>query len=118
MNILSQKYPIFKDSESIVVGSLKENTKIGRIDETDVTLILGERLKKHLEFDKEQQKIMVRKYHFGKLGKNADKEALKIPDELKPFLQLDNSITTYTQSMYGSIDVKNLLPSLKNVMKY
>ena len=59
MEILSEKFPIFKDFSTIVVGSLKEVTKIGQIDETDVTLMLSDRLKKHLEFDRKEQRIMM-----------------------------------------------------------
>ena len=80
---------------------MKEGTKIGKIDETDVTLILSEKLKIHLEFDRKQQRIMVRKYHYDQLGEDVEGTYLQLPDELKQFLQAEDS-----RIYYGSIDVK------------
>ena len=69
LNLMSAKFPIFKGVSTIVVGSLKEQTKIGDIDEADIVLALSEDFNKdQLNFDKEQQKIMVRKFVYDSLG--------------------------------------------------
>ena len=83
---LSQKFSIFEGSTPIVVGSLKEGTKIGKIDETDITLILSERLKIHLEFDRKQQRIMVRKYHYKELGEDVKETNLQLPAPVSSLL--------------------------------
>ena len=72
---------------TIVVGSLKEQTKIGDIDEADIVLALRESFNKdQLNFDKKEQRIMVRKYFYDKVGNNAKKIELQLPEELKPFV--------------------------------
>ena len=44
----------------IVIGSLKENTRLFSLDETDVTLMLGDDVTKHLFFNGDNQKVEIR----------------------------------------------------------
>ena len=100
LNKMSETVPIFRYVSTIVVGSLKEQTKIGDIDEADVTLTLRDSLQNQLNFDKYTQKIMVRKYYYDKVGDGAMKSLLKLPKELEPFL----SEVTEDSEYYGHID--------------
>ena len=47
---MSEEFPIFKDVIAITVGSIKEQTKIGKIDETDVLLAMDKKYQKYFEF--------------------------------------------------------------------
>ena len=104
---MSEEFPIFKDVATIVVGSLKEGTKLGGVDEADVTLALCEKYQKHLNFDKKLQKIMVRKYIYENISEGGQKIKLEIPEELKPFiLKLKDSDQEhiFVGEYYGFID--------------
>ena len=83
MKKMSEEFPIFRDVISAVVGSLKEQTKIGKIDETDVALIFSaekiREFKNHLEFDPKLQKFKVKKIDDTGMR-------IELPDELKPFV--------------------------------
>ena len=107
LNLMSDKFPIFKGVSTIVVGSLKEQTKIGEIDEADIVLALNETFNQNqLNFDKEKQKIMVRKYFYDRVSKSewdfAQKKELLLPEELKLFV----SDVTADEEYYGHIDTK------------
>ena len=55
VNKIGEKYPIFKNPTLIIVGSLKEGTKIGFVDESDVALLLNKKYEKgYFEFDEKQ----------------------------------------------------------------
>ena len=98
---MSRRFKIFEDVSVIIVGSLKEGTKIGDIDEADVTLALSEDFQIHLEFDRLRQKIMVRKYFYNKLENNVSVvEFLNLPDKLKPFVCETDADAKY----FGSIN--------------
>ena len=75
VNKVAEKYAIFKDPQLIIVGSMKENTRVGEIDESDVALLLNEKYKgqNYFKFDDEEQKIVV----------NVQK---KIPQEIQEFV--------------------------------
>ena len=52
--------PLFRDLTRMVVGSMKENTKIGDVDEIDLVFLLNEIYeKKYFKFDEKLQKIVV-----------------------------------------------------------
>ena len=58
LNKIGEKYPLFKNPEMIIVGSLKEGTKIGFIDEADVALLLNKKYDKgYFEFDERRQSV-------------------------------------------------------------
>ena len=61
VNKVAEKYAIFKDPQLIIVGSMKEHTRVGEIDESDVVLLLNEKYKgqNYFKFDDEEQKIVV-----------------------------------------------------------
>ena len=104
---MSEVFPIFKDVATIVVGSLKEGTKLGGVDEADVTLALCEKYQKHLNFDKKLQKIMVRKYIYENISEGGQKIKLDIPEELRTFiLKLKDSDQEhiFVGEYYGFID--------------
>ena len=56
MEKISQKFSIFSGTDVILVGSLKENTKISHLDEADCLLVLDSK-KNFEEFDENEQKI-------------------------------------------------------------
>ena len=56
-NRVAQNHPIFKGAELLVVGSMKEGTKVGAIDEADMMLIGNSRLKEYFWFDDDNQEI-------------------------------------------------------------
>ena len=41
----------------MIVGSMKENSRVGEVDEADITLLLDEKYKNFFIFDQENQKI-------------------------------------------------------------
>ena len=49
--------PIFKNTEVVVVGSLKEHSKINCVDEADCLLVLDKKYGEYLEFKPESQTI-------------------------------------------------------------
>ena len=54
VNKIGEKYPIFKNPTLIIVGSLKEGTKIGFVDELDMALLMNKKYEKdYFEFDEE-----------------------------------------------------------------
>ena len=59
MKEISKHFSIFSGTEVVVVGSLKENTKISRLDEADCLLVLDKEknFEEYLEFDEESQSI-------------------------------------------------------------
>ena len=89
---MSVAYPIFKNVISIVVGSIKEQTKIGKIDECDVLLVLDKRYKKFFEFDTRNQKVGIKRTH-----SQQDKrmEDLELPEELKMFVTNEEESDKY-----------------------
>ena len=82
---MSTKYPIFKNASPMVVGSLKEETKIFKIDEADILTSADENIKKFLSFDKKQQRIKIKKQY-------DDYNRLDLPDWLKIFLSGDELV--------------------------
>ena len=58
LNKISKDYdPIFKNTEVVIVGSLKERTKINEVDEADCLLVLDKKYGEYLEFKSESQTI-------------------------------------------------------------
>ena len=61
---MSERFPIYKDVRSIIVGSVKERTKVGKIDEVDVILSFANKdqdeYKQMFEFDAESHQIKVK----------------------------------------------------------
>ena len=86
---MSIEFPIFKDVISIVVGSLKEQTKIGKIDESDVLLVWKkEKYKKYFEFDYKHQRLKVKRkdYQYDEQKREWVGVDLQLPEELRPFV--------------------------------
>ena len=73
LNEMSKKFPVFKEPEVIVVGSMKEETKVGAIDETDLLLLMNEEYKDYFKFNENKQRIET-------------KGRKKLPEALKPFV--------------------------------
>ena len=107
---MSDEFPIFKDVISIVVGSLKEQTKIGKIDESDVLLVWkDEKYKKYFEFEYKQQKLLVKKrdYQYNEQKSKWVGVDLELPDELRPFVTEEGTEDWYsceTRDYYGYFD--------------
>ena len=95
MKQMSEEHPIFKDVQIIVVGSLKEGTKIGKVDEADITLALSDKFKQHLTFQKKEQRIMIEKY-------DIEGNKLDLPSELEYFLSKEK--VAYDRRFYGYFD--------------
>ena len=64
MKEISKKFSIFSGTEVIIVGSLKENTKISNLDEADCLLVLdsNKKFEEFLEFNEIEQEIKFIKY--------------------------------------------------------
>lgn len=60
VTIFAKDYPIFDIPELIVVGSMKEGTKIGNLDEADMTLIGNPIFECIFKFDEENQQIVAK----------------------------------------------------------
>ena len=58
--------------------------------------------KDQLNYDEEQQKIMVRKFVYDRVGGGVVEKELLLPEELKPFV----SDVTSDEEYYGHIDTK------------
>ena len=102
---MSLKYPLFGSAKPLVVGSMKEGTKVGDIDEADMTLVLDNtKFKQYFEFDSIEQRILVRKFFYSNKGWFGRKKHLELLDELKPFVINDTTKPDY----YGYIDSKKL----------
>ena len=76
---ISKQHPVFEDLELIVVGSMKEGTKVGEIDETDMTLIINKKFDRH---------------HF---MFHEDKQHVKDEQHNKEFVKIDHDHIFYEQ---------------------
>ena len=68
---MSKKFPVFEEPEVIIVGSMKEKTKVGEIDEADLLLLMNEKYKGYFKFNEKKQRI---------------EKIMEVPEALKPFL--------------------------------
>ena len=102
---ISKRFSIFKDVIIQMIGSLKERTRIGAIDECDLYLMLSEHLqeifKKALEFDRQNQKILIRKGYFDERGQWT---RIDLPEELHPFLSQEKIPEEYKDLYFGFFD--------------
>ena len=61
MDEISQEHPIFSGmevgKEIVVVGSIKESSKVGELDEADCLLLLKKKYNEYLFFDENTQDI-------------------------------------------------------------
>merc|ERR1712198_1822 len=55
---IAKKHKIFANPKLIVVGSMKEDTIIGSVVETDMTLIGNSELEGHFKFDEANQELI------------------------------------------------------------
>ena len=103
-NKVAEKYKVFQDPELIVVGSMKENTKVGEIDEADVTLLMNRRYDKgFFDFDAKNQEIkLYRRYKYN---------PKEIPEELALFVG-ENGVFNTTK--YFHIFIQEMHEVLKN----
>ena len=85
---MSEEFPIFKDVIAITVGSTKEQTKIGQIDETEVLLAMDKKYEKYFEFDSKAHKLRVKKrdYQYDEQKRKWVGVELELPEELRPFV--------------------------------
>ena len=102
LQVISRKHKIFEGTQVIVVGSLKENTKIGKIDETDITLVLTEKYQLFLVFDQVNQKIKLKQN-----ARNVPEELLHCIDESGTF---DSSLYffTFLEAFYEALSDSSL----------
>ena len=97
MKEVSKKYSIFSNTEIVLVGSLKESTKIGELDEADC-LLLKKKYEENLYFDEESQRIKF-------WNKNT-------VEDLEPFRTDDNTFDskkyffTFLSSIYSVLSVQ------------
>ena len=102
---MSEEFPIYCNVIKVVVGSLKEHTKVGTIDETDVQLVLDKEYQKYFEFDSDHHKLRVKKI---KEIVDGYEEDLELPEELKHFVTKDgtnNWSWTEKDNFHGYFDV-------------
>ena len=91
---MAKKFEIFEDPSLIVVGSMKEDTKVGEVDECDMTLIMPQKYKEYFKFDEKEQRIV------------ATKET--IPEPFKEFVKdcvMDTTkyLNTFVEEFYKTI---------------
>ena len=86
MKKMGEEYPIFENARIICVGSLKEGTKIGRVDEVDITLSLSDEFERNLIFDEKEQRIKIIR------TKREMVQRIEIPNELKSFVTERNGV--------------------------
>ena len=105
LNKIAETYPVFKDCQLIMVGSLKEGTKIGFIDEADVALIMNKKYQKpYFEFDEKNQQI--------KLTRRYNQNGSKLPEELATFVTDDGIFDctkyfkVFVEEMHKTIEKK------------
>ena len=104
LNKIGEKYPIFKDPTLIIVGSLKEGTKIGFVDESDVALLLNKKYDKgYFEFDEKQQVIKLAKKEIWKWSERYKRSDL--PEELAFFISKDD---TFNCTKYFQVFIEEL----------
>ena len=103
---MGEEFPIFRNVTTLVVGSLKENTKVGRVDEADILLTIDdENLKKHIVFDRHDQRLKIRKaYWSGKRYSRVQKEELELPEKLKPFVSKEQLNGKDKKQYHGFLD--------------
>ena len=75
---------LFQNPEVIVVGSLKEETKVGDIDEADIALIVNSVYdKNYFEFDEKNQQLKLTPFY--------SKKRKYVPDEIAQFIEEDGT---------------------------
>ena len=88
---VAKKYPIYEDPELMTVGSMKEGTKVGTVDEADMALIGNSRLK-YFAFDDDNQAIKVHRNYDEGYGDGR----WQLPVYLKDFIEDSNlDVTKY-----------------------
>ena len=103
---ISKKFKIFEGVQIQMIGSIKEETRIGTIDEADTILLHSEEkekiLKDILEYNRMEQKLKVRRRKFN----NDTKQwiSLELPDELKPFISTERLSAIDVEQYYGLFD--------------
>ena len=113
LNKIGEKYPVFKDCQLIMVGSLKEGTKIGFIDEADVALLMNKKYQEpYFEFDEKNQQIkLARKYYWKEDSRYTRSE---LPEELATFVNEDGVFdctkyfTTFIEEIHNIIKEKTV----------
>ena len=80
---MSKQFSIFKNVQIVIVGSLKEQTKIGNVDEADILLTLDEKYRKYFTYDEHHQKLQIWKSELRTAGPGSK---MNIPNELETFL--------------------------------
>ena len=101
---MAERNQLFEGVTSTLVGSLKEQTVIGKINELDFSYVQkSETLKNILEFDRKEQKIKIRKTDWERDGARK-KKTLELPKELKDFISDDENFDE--KNYYGYFDVQ------------
>ena len=110
LNKIAETYPVFKDCQLIMVGSLKEGTKIGFIDEADVALIMNKKYQKpYFEFDEKNQQIKLAKKNPNRDDRYTRSE---LPEELATFVTDDGIFDctkyfkVFVEEMHKTIEKK------------
>ena len=103
LNKIGEKYPVFKDCQLILVGSLKERTKIGFIDEADVALVMNKKYQKpYFEFDEKNQQIKLAKKKYWRDDRYTRSD---LPEELATFVSEDG---IFDCTMYFKIFIEEI----------
>ena len=93
LNKIGEKHPVFQDPDLLTVGSLKEGTKIGFIDEADFALIMNKKYKKgYFEFNSKKQQVELARKDTYDISRDRQGERYKrsdLPEELAYFVSED-----------------------------
>ena len=105
---ISKKYKIYENVKVQMIGSIKEGSRVGTtIDEADTILLPSDEKKKmllkSLEFNREEQRIKIRK-GFYDTGDDNKWIPLELPEELKPFAVKESLSRIENEYYHGFFD--------------
>ena len=99
---ISKNHKIYENVQIQIIGSIKETSRVGTIDEADTLLLLSndteDMLKKCLEYNRAEQKIKIRKRFYD--HESNSQVRLQLPEELVEFCLPE----TESQHYYGVFD--------------
>ena len=113
---VGNEVPIFQNLESLLVGSIREHSRIGEVDETDFILLLDKKFQKFIVFDEVKHCLKVKKI------RDSNGKEIALPLELLPFVKPEERendayhgyfrstkyFITFMEQFYSAIDSGSL----------
>ena len=103
---ISKNHRIYENVQVEIIGSIKETSRVGTIDEADTLLLLSREnedlLRRYLEYNRVEQKIKIRKRFFDHESNSwAHLEPLEL---LAEFVSTEGLTETESEHYYGNFD--------------